>query len=112
MNLSLRTAKIQLELQAVQTRRELTKLQENIRQNGANWSDQSRLKDLQERVIRLQRAQERSQYGRYGLCLACGNPMNPERLELVPDAELCMECHQKHVQTTLRNRRTTTIYSQ
>lgn len=110
MKLTLKTASIQLELQYTQTTRQLMLLKENIRENGATWTDNSRLQALQEQVVRLQRARERLQQGQYGLCLACGTPIDSERLELVPTAELCIECNQKNVQNTLRNRRFVATY--
>lgn len=112
MSLSLKTAKIQLELQYVQKLGQLARLKASVREYGTTWDDQSRLHDLQEQIARLQRAQERSQQGRYGLCVACGNPITPERLEVVPDAELCMSCHQEHIHATLRHRHLLFVHNQ
>ena len=33
--------------------------------------------------------------GEYGHCESCGNPVSPERLEVVPHARLCLDCKQK-----------------
>jgi DnaK suppressor protein len=33
--------------------------------------------------------------GTYGICERCGNPINPERLEAIPYARLCVSCKQK-----------------
>lgn len=112
MKLALKTAKVQLELRYMQTTRQLTLLKENIRENDATWTDNSRLQDLQEQIVRLHRARERLQQGRYGLCLGCGNEIDPERLDLVPAAEFCIECNRKNVQSTLRNRRSIPVYNQ
>ena len=30
--------------------------------------------------------------GTYGICESCGKPINPERLEALPQATLCMSC--------------------
>jgi DnaK suppressor protein len=30
--------------------------------------------------------------GTYGNCESCGQPMNPERLEALPQAKLCVAC--------------------
>lgn len=43
----------------------------------------------------LQEALERFDAGTYGACTACGEALPIERLELVPDAELCMTCAQR-----------------
>ncbi len=51
--------------------------------------------DLARRVERLQ-AEEREETahsgnvgGEYGVCAVCGNPIEPERLELIPEAVRC-----------------------
>ena len=33
--------------------------------------------------------------GTYGFCDECGQPINPERLEALPQASLCLECKAK-----------------
>ncbi|QYG93197.1 hypothetical protein HC251_12660 [Iamia sp. SCSIO 61187] len=43
----------------------------------------------------LEDALGRLDAGTYGSCAACGEPLPVERLELVPDAELCMGCLQR-----------------
>lgn len=43
----------------------------------------------------LQEALERLDAGTYGACTACRDALPIERLELVPDAELCMTCVQR-----------------
>ncbi len=35
---------------------------------------------------------ERLEQGRYGVCLSCGRPIAPGRLEVRPAAALCVEC--------------------
>jgi len=30
--------------------------------------------------------------GKYGLCEECGQPINPERLKILPDTTLCARC--------------------
>jgi DnaK suppressor protein len=37
-------------------------------------------------------ALERMDRGRYGSCLACSTPLEIERLEVLPQAALCMPC--------------------
>ncbi len=47
-------------------------------------------RSLEEALVRLDG-------GTYGACTACGDALPIERLELVPDAELCMTCvHRPH----------------
>ena len=40
----------------------------------------------------LEEALARLDAGTYGACIACGRHLPIERLELVPDATLCMSC--------------------
>jgi len=47
------------------------------------------------RELQLQRitaAFERMSLGTYGQCLSCKQPISEERLELSPDAPLCVKC--------------------
>ena len=46
----------------------------------------------QAEVVRITEALKRLARGTYGTCLACGEQIAPERLELVPDAPLCRAC--------------------
>lgn len=40
-------------------------------------------------------ALERFQRGEYGLCVQCGNEIDPARLKALPYATLCLHCQQK-----------------
>ncbi len=44
------------------------------------------------RLRRIAGALHRIENGDYGVCLACGAPIDSERLEALPDAPLCMPC--------------------
>jgi RNA polymerase-binding protein DksA len=43
----------------------------------------------------LHHALARVKEGTYGTCENCGNPINPERLEALPTATLCLDCAQQ-----------------
>jgi DnaK suppressor protein len=43
-------------------------------------------------IRQFQRAIDRIDAGQYGCCEACGLPIEPERLEIVPQATECAEC--------------------
>ncbi len=43
-------------------------------------------------LYHLDRALERIEKGEYGICVSCEKEINPERLEAVPHARLCIEC--------------------
>jgi len=49
-----------------------------------------------DRAIRL------AQNGAYGICEQCGERIDPARLEILPQATLCLRCQRKFEQ---RNRR-------
>ena len=40
----------------------------------------------------IEHALEKFEKGTYGLCENCGQPIDPERLEVRPQAALCMNC--------------------
>ena len=46
----------------------------------------------QAKVETIRRALEKAATGRYGICERCGQPISPERLEIVPLTALCIEC--------------------
>ena len=61
--------------------------------------DQNRARALRERAIRdlaqVDAALARLDAGTYGLCQACGRPIDPERLEALPWALYDLECQRK-----------------
>jgi RNA polymerase-binding protein DksA len=42
--------------------------------------------------------------GEYGICERCGNPIEPERLEVKPDATMCLNCQREVEAVNRRNR--------
>lgn len=57
--------------------------------------DQALLKQLESRVDRLRKALNRVEQGSYGVCEQCGKPIHPDRLAVLPDTKLCIECARK-----------------
>lgn len=49
-------------------------------------------KRLVDRLADVDHALQKFEDGSYGLCDNCGKPINPERLEALPHASLCLEC--------------------
>ncbi|MBN1996556.1 TraR/DksA C4-type zinc finger protein [candidate division KSB1 bacterium] len=43
-------------------------------------------------LYHLNMALERIEKGDFGVCVSCGKDINPERLEAVPHARLCIKC--------------------
>ena len=46
-------------------------------------------------LAQVERALARFDDGTYGLCIDCGCPIDPARLEALPYAELCLDCQSK-----------------
>jgi RNA polymerase-binding transcription factor DksA len=46
----------------------------------------------QTRQERLRAAMDRLEAGEYGHCQRCGQPIHPERLEILPATSLCITC--------------------
>ncbi len=54
--------------------------------------DQAMLSDLKRRAESLERQLSRINQGTYGICERCGAPINPDRLAVLPDTTLCIQC--------------------
>ncbi len=44
------------------------------------------------KVETIRQALQNVEEGRYGICESCGQPIDPERLEALPLATLCIKC--------------------
>jgi DnaK suppressor protein len=54
------------------------------------------LADNEEQLLAsIDAALQRIEDGTYGVCVNCGNPISPERLEARPWADLCIDCAHK-----------------
>src|SRR5687767_58034 len=58
-------------------------------------ADTHRLLEIEEALVRLTR-------GGYGDCEDCEEPIDPERLELIPEARRCAPCQEAHEQDGAR----------
>jgi len=47
---------------------------------------------IREESARIERALRKFEEGTYGLCDNCGQPIDPARLEALPQASLCLNC--------------------
>ncbi len=47
---------------------------------------------LEYKLKDIEHAIEQAQAGGYGICERCGNPIDPERLEIFPETTLCVDC--------------------
>ncbi len=50
---------------------------------------------LQYKLELIERALEAARQGTYGVCQDCGERIDPARLEILPEATLCLECQRK-----------------
>lgn len=48
-----------------------------------------------EQLSEVEEAIHRLENCTYGKCLGCGQPINPERLRVLPSASLCIRCQQQ-----------------
>jgi len=47
---------------------------------------------IRQDLTKVEHALDKIQKGTYGLCDNCGKPIDPKRLEALPQASLCMDC--------------------
>jgi DnaK suppressor protein len=47
-------------------------------------------------LVQIESALERIESGTFGTCQTCGKPIAPERLEAIPWATDCVECHARN----------------
>jgi len=53
------------------------------------WALERRLTDT---LAEVEQALKKYEAGTYGICDLCGRPIEPARLEALPQASLCLEC--------------------
>ena len=54
----------------------------------------NQIETIGDEVRQIRAALQRLEGDSYGVCTGCGKPINPERLEALPFAELCIGCKQ------------------
>jgi RNA polymerase-binding transcription factor DksA len=47
---------------------------------------------LESRLEEIEHALEQAKSGAYGVCEVCGEPIDPERLKIMPEATMCVRC--------------------
>jgi len=50
---------------------------------------------LELRLIDINKALKKIKDGTYGICENCDEPIDPKRLEIMPEARICLKCQQK-----------------
>lgn len=86
---------------------ELSQIEDRLRDKGdygpgtgdplvVRWElNLARRERVESRIADLEHALERLEEGSYGICESCGKPIDLERLEALPQTELCIECARK-----------------
>jgi DnaK suppressor protein len=59
---------------------------------------------LERKLASVEHALRIAASGNYGICESCGNRIDPARLEVLPEATLCLEC-QRQVERRNKHRR-------
>jgi DnaK suppressor protein len=93
-----------LERRLQETREELAQLDERLESRGdyglgrgdpliVRWELNLALREeIERKVEQLEEALKRLEAGDYGFCESCEQPIDPERLEVLPSTTLCIEC--------------------
>jgi DnaK suppressor protein len=115
---------------AAQTRSEITKLEavrqeiikdiEGLRTDLLNMAEPSAdeadadaferektwalVQRLTQKLESIDRAIQLAQNGTYGVCESCGERIDPARLEILPEATLCLVCKRKTERLSKRRR--------
>ena len=50
------------------------------------------VKNLERKLESIDHALSQAENGKYGICERCGQAIDPGRLEIVPEATLCVKC--------------------
>jgi len=50
------------------------------------------VQNLERKLASIDNALQQAQKGTYGICELCGEPIDPARLEAVPETTLCLKC--------------------
>lgn len=59
-------------------------------------------KRVLEQLSEVENALTKFDKGDYGICEGCGEPINPERLEAIPQSKLCLKCKAKQLDNARR----------
>lgn len=63
------------------------------------------LQQIEEHVAEIDHALEAAKEGRYGVCERCHQPIDPERLRILPETRLCIRCKSQVEKATHRHQR-------
>jgi RNA polymerase-binding protein DksA len=107
---------VRLELERQETVEKLEHLQTDLRNSAERSADEADVdtyerektlalvQSLQRKLASLDHALESVQKGTYGICENCGNRIDPARLEILPQAVLCLGCQRQYERKSRRRR--------
>lgn len=94
----------QLEQERAEILAELTRLREAIKaevdadigEGDPKWVERDMLMSMvqfhERKLNDIEQVLEEVRRGTYGICERCGQPIDPERLEALPETTLCIKC--------------------
>ncbi len=59
---------------------------------------------LQAKLESVERAIHAAEKGTYGICESCGKAIDPARLEILPEATMCLDCQRQYERRLRRYR--------
>jgi DnaK suppressor protein len=93
-----------LQVERAQTLLKLTRLQETLKSEVDAEFDEADpgfveqesalalAQAIEHKLASIDYALRQAQNGAYGICAGCGEPIDPARLEAVPETTLCLKC--------------------
>lgn len=105
--MNVKASREHLENRIRETREELAQLDERLESKGdygmgrgdpliVRWELNLALrKKIERKAEQLEDALARLDEGGYGICESCAQPIDPDRLEVLPGTALCIQCARK-----------------
>ena len=90
---------LQADLPPIEVRREGSPFGKREEEATESFELEKRLaleKQIRDHLTEVEHALHKFEKGTYGLCDNCGQPIDPARLEVLPQASLCMNCKAKN----------------
>jgi DnaK suppressor protein len=106
-----------LERQRLETMEEVERLRTDLRNMAEPSADEADadayerektwalVQSMQRKLESIEHAIELAHNGSYGICQSCGERIDPARLEILPEATLCLKCKQQLERRNKRLRR-------
>ncbi len=89
---------LQADLPPIEVRREGSPFGKREEEATESFELEKRLaleKQIRDQLSEVEHALRKFEKGTYGLCDNCGQPIDPARLEALPQANLCLNCKAK-----------------